>query len=401
MSARRTTLIAALTAALLVPVGAAVARQQEQQAKPKAAAPKAFNHPGVLVSRAQLDVVKAKVKAGAQPWKKAHDTMRASRFASLGYTAKPRATVECGSRSNPNHGCSDEREDGIAAYTHALQWYITGDARHARKAIQIMDAWSPVIKRHTNHNAPLQTGWSGANWSRAAEIIAHTGGGWSAAGINRFKTMLRTVYLPTVIKGSPNTNGNWELIMTDAAIGIAVFLDDRASFDKAVTTWRGRVPAYFYVKSDGAQPRTPPGSNKNTKAKLLTYWHNQARLETGLAQETCRDFGHTGWGLDAAAHAAETARHQGVDLYTGARERLVSAMEFHASYELGRPAPSWLCKGSLKKGLGPTPELLYNHFHNRAKVTMPETKRLIETRSRPTGAGHFIAWETLTHAQNP
>ncbi len=355
----------------------------------------------MLVSSSQLDVVKARVKAGAQPWKKAYDTMRASRFASLSYTAKPRENVECGPTSNPNRGCSEEREDGIAAYTHALQWYITGDARYAKKAIQIMDAWSPVIKRHTNHNAPLQTGWSGANWSRAAEIIAHTNAGWSAAGVNRFKTMLRTVYLPTVIKGSPNTNGNWELIMTDAAIGIAVFLDDRASFDKAVKTWRGRVPAYIYVKSDGALPRSAPGSRKDTKAELVKYWHNQQRLETGLAQETCRDFGHTGWGLDAAAHVAETARHQGVDLYAEARERLVSSMEFHASYELGKAVPSWLCGGSLKKGLGHTPELLYNHFHNRAGANMPETKRLIETKSRPTGAGHFIAWETLTHASNP
>ena len=33
------------------------------------AAPAAFVHPGVLVSRAQLDFVRSKVNAGAQPWK--------------------------------------------------------------------------------------------------------------------------------------------------------------------------------------------------------------------------------------------------------------------------------------------------------------------------------------------
>jgi hypothetical protein len=429
ISSTRLFVIAALTAALAVPIGAAVAGPADSGSQTKAstpdsrddarepksatpaatpsaapnpkAPPKVFTHPGVLVSRKQLDLVKAKVATNAQPWKTAYETMRKSRFASLSYQAKPRETVECGSRSNPNHGCSDERDDGIAAYTHALQWYITGDIRYARKAIEIMDAWSPVIKRHTNSNAPLQTGWAGANWSRAAEIIAHTGAGWPAAGVNRFKTMLRDVYLPGVLQRRPNTNGNWELIMTDAAIGIAVFLDDRAAFDRAVQTWRQRVPAYMYVKSDGPLPRAPGGSRKDSRAELVKYWHRQERFETGLAQETCRDFGHTGWGLDAAAHAAETARHQGVDLYQEARERFVGSMEFHAAYELGKAVPPWLCGGRLTKGLGHTPEVIYNHFHNRSGVDLPQTKQLIETRSRPTGAGHFIAWETLTHAQNP
>jgi hypothetical protein len=41
---------------------------------------------------------------------------------------RPRATVECGSYSNPNNGCTEEREDAIAAYTTALAWSITGNA---------------------------------------------------------------------------------------------------------------------------------------------------------------------------------------------------------------------------------------------------------------------------------
>src|SRR5690349_15220611 len=40
-----------------------------------AAAPATFAHPGVFVSRAQLDFVRGKVQAGAQPWKAAYDQM--------------------------------------------------------------------------------------------------------------------------------------------------------------------------------------------------------------------------------------------------------------------------------------------------------------------------------------
>ena len=35
----------------------------------------------------------------------------------------------------------------------------------------------------------------------------------------------------------------------------------------------------------------------------------------GICQETCRDLGHTQYGMASTLNAAETARIQGVDLY--------------------------------------------------------------------------------------
>jgi hypothetical protein len=380
---------------------AAVNRDAVSPAVEGKAAPATFKHPGVLLDRTQLDVMKKRATSGDQVFKNAYNRMRTSKYASLSWKAKPRANVECGSRSNPNNGCSDEREDAMGAYTHALLWYITGDAKHAKKAVEIMDAWSAKIKQHTNHNAPLQTGWAGASFARAAEIIRHTSKAWPAAGVDRFETMLRNVYLPILIKGKPNTNGNWELIMTDAAIGIAVFLDDRASFDKAVQLWRKRLPAYIYLKSDGALPKPPAGGNKNSKDKIIKYWHGQTTFVDGLSQETCRDFGHTGWGFAAAAHVAETAGHQGVDLHAEGRQRLAAAFEFHAQFDLGKKAPGWLCKGKVSTGLGPVGEVAFNRLRNAGKVgSLTQTKKLVETK-RPAGTSHFLGWETLTHAENP
>ncbi|KDQ19228.1 hypothetical protein BOTBODRAFT_27807, partial [Botryobasidium botryosum FD-172 SS1] len=224
-----------------------------------ARAPASFVHPGALVSLPQLSFVRDKVKAGAQPWTNAYNQLLSSKYASLSRNPTPRATVECGSYSNPNNGCTDEREDAIAAYTLALAWYITQDARYATKAISIFDAWSTTIKSHTNSNAPLQTGWAGSSWPRAAEIIRYTYTGWSSTSINNFSNMLRNVYLPEIINGS-NSNGNWELVMLEAAQGIAVFLNDGASYDKVMTKFLGRVPAYVYLKSDGTYPKAAPGS---------------------------------------------------------------------------------------------------------------------------------------------
>ncbi|MEU6916535.1 alginate lyase family protein [Streptomyces olindensis] len=389
---RRTALLAAAAALL----AGALARPAD--AAP--GAPAAFVHPGVTVSKGQLDFARSRVNAGAQPWKGAFDRMTASKYADLNRTPKPRAVVECGSYSNPNHGCTDEREDAIAAYTQALAWYVTRDERHARKAIELMDAWSAVIRDHTNSNAPLQTGWAGSSWPRAAEIIKHTyTGTWANSG--RFATMLRTVYLPEIINGS-HSNGNWELSMMEAAVGISVFLEDKASYDKAMAKFRTRTAAYVYLESDGALPKTVPSQNLDTRDKIVKYWQGQSTFVNGLSQETCRDFTHTGYGLSAISHVAETSRIQGQDLYgTDVGERLRHGLGFHAKYELGTAAPSRLCGGSLKLGLGPIPEVGHNALANRLGHAMTHTETLT-TRGRPAGSNNlFVAWETLTHGDNP
>ncbi|GGV46559.1 hypothetical protein GCM10010277_38340 [Streptomyces longisporoflavus] len=393
----RTPLLATLATVVTALVAALLAWPGAERAD---AAPGTFVHPGVTVSRGQLDFTREKVNAGAQPWKGAYDQMMGSRYASLSRTPKPRAVVECGSYSDPDYGCTDEREDAIAAYTTALAWYITRDERYAKKSIELMDAWPATIKDHTNSNAPLQTGWAGSSWPRAAEIIKHTyTGGWANSG--RFATMLRDVYLPEIINGS-NSNGNWELSMMEAAIGISVFIEDKGAYDKAMAKFRTRTAAYVYLASDGELPRTVPSQNLDTRAKIVKYWQGQGTFTTGLTQETCRDFTHTGYGLSAISHVAETSRIQGEDLYrTDVGERLRQGLGFHAKYELGEAPPSSLCGGSVHRGLGPVTEVGYNALHSRLGHAMTNTQKLTE-RNRPAGSNNlFVAWETLTHADNP
>ncbi len=176
----------------------------------QARAPSSFKHPGVFLDIEQLDFIKSKVNSGAQPWTDAYNAMLSSPFGSTTRSANPTATVECGPTSTPDNGCSEERQDAIAAYTMSLAWYITGLSKYAQKAIYYMNAWANTIRAHTNSNAPLQTGWAGSSWARAAEIIRHTNAGWSSGDIAKFEDMLRNVYLPEVIIGS-SSNGNWEL----------------------------------------------------------------------------------------------------------------------------------------------------------------------------------------------
>jgi len=363
-------------------------------------APSSFVHPGVFLGKKQLDFIAGKVKAGEQPWKGAFDSMLADKLGSLSREPSPTGTVECGPTSKPDIGCSQERQDALAAYAMSLAWYITRSKQYATKAISYMNAWAKTIKKHTNSNGPLQTGWAGSSWARAAEIIRYSDAGWADSDISAFEDMLRNAYLPGIIGGS-NSNGNWELVMMEAAIGISVFLNDAGSYDKAMEKYMGRVPAYIYLTSDGKLPKAAPGSGLSGNA-IVDYWQGQSKFEDGICQETCRDFVHTGYGISSVGNVAETSRIQGTDLYsTDIGTRLRQALGFHSKYELGAAVPSWLCNGSIKKGLGPVTEVGFNAMSTRLGNPMPTTETLTNN-NRPAGTNLlFVGWETLTNAGTP
>src|SRR4051812_16570280 len=104
-----------------------------------------FVHPGVLVNRAQLDLIKQRVRDGAEPQKTAFAALLESPLAALDYTPTPRASVDCGSYSKPDLGCKDERRDATAAYSQAIAWCVTGNEKYARNAIAIMNAWASTL----------------------------------------------------------------------------------------------------------------------------------------------------------------------------------------------------------------------------------------------------------------
>ncbi|SDS00754.1 alginate lyase family protein [Opitutus sp. GAS368] len=348
-----------------------------------------FVHPGVLVNRAQLDLIKQRVAAGAEPQKSAFAALLASPMAALDYTASPRATVECGSYSKPDLGCKDEQRDSAAAYTQALAWAVTGNARYAHNAIRIMNAWATTLTGgHTNNNGPIQAAWCAEEWPRAAEIIRATTDFWPPEEIARFATMLKTQYVPSLINGS-DENGNKEISMAAALINIGVFTDDRALYDAGVKMWRGRAPALVYLRSDGAAPVRPASGQ-------AAIWGNKGKTPQfvdGLLQETARDSQHANMAFASMVNGAETARQQGLDLYAEQGARIRAAMEFQAQFlkpNAATPPPN------LEFNLHPTWEIAYNHFHDRLGLALPLMAAVIPT-NRPTGVNHHMAWETLTH----
>ncbi len=338
-----------------------------------ATAEKNFVHPGMLHSRTDLDRMKKMVAAGTEPWKSGWEKLRSVDVCQLDYEPHP---VEHLSVASGGAAGGPQQYDAGAAHFHAIQWAITGDPNHAKKAAEILNAWSGTLKSLEGHNAKLQAGITGFKFCNAAEILRYTeGSGWSDTDHERFKKMLMEIYYPTIQDFQSNYNGNWDAYMVLTMMCIGVYCDDHAIFDRAVDHFyhgpeNGSITGYIYP--------------------------------TGQCQESTRDQFHVQMGLGALAGACEVAYHQGLDLYGADDNRLLAGYEYSAKYNLGHDVP---CEGEIsprQRGrFRPVWEIACNHYVHRRGLDAPWLTQVVE-KIRPEAFDHdFICFGTLFFAQSP
>ncbi|HYO97700.1 MAG TPA: alginate lyase family protein [Polyangiaceae bacterium] len=269
-----------------------------------------FVHPGVVFNRADLERMKSNL--GVEPWKAGHERFRARNTASLSYAMQgPFATVG----REPNLNRSQYENDMTAVRDQAIMWYLTGTRAYADKAIQILNAWASTHTTWSGGTPGLLSGDFGYFAATGAEIIRHTGAGWSAADIARVETYFKdVVYRLNISVGRPEDpvgEANQGASHLKSMIAIAVFANDRAKFDYTLNSFRNGV----------------------CTAVTRNF------LPTGQNAEAGRDQPHPLGGLQNFAQTAETAWKQGVDLYGEANNRLLAGSEYWARYNLGGSVP--------------------------------------------------------------
>ena len=332
--------------------------------------PQAFVHPGLLHGRADLVRIRQRVEAGDEPWKSGFEKLRADPPSSAQWKlCGPCKTV---TRSSLNAAGNGQMvADGNAAYQNALLWCLTGEEAHARKAIEILNAWSSTLRAIDGRDAALAAGLNGFKFVNAAELMRHTRSGWQPGDAARFQQMLREVVCPPLTNFAPHANGNWGAACVKTLMAVGVFCDDRALFDCAVGYYRAG------------------GGNGSVRHYVIA--------DSGQCQESGRDQQHTQLGLGLLAEACEVAWHQGVDLYGEDDNRLLRGFEYTARYNLGQEVPFVPCVDTTGKyrhkrissdgrgRLRPIYEMVWNHYANRRGLPAPFTRQAADA-LRPEGA---------------
>lgn len=344
-------------------------------------AEKAFAHPGLLQSQSDLDFIRARIKAGEEPWTSALKAMMADPYCNK--ARKPRALP------NPVAGTNSSGApmmDGSAAYGDALLWCITGDRAYADEAIAILNANSRTLRSISgaSDGGKLLAAFTGGKFASAAELLVHykqpdgSTANWTQADADGCKHMLKTVFYPLIENFKPEFNGNWDTSMVNTMMCIGIFCDDHEMFNRAVDyclhgKGHGSISHYIYA--------------------------------SGQCQETVRDQSHAQLGLGALASACEIAWKQGLDLYGMADNRLAAGCEYTAKYNLGNEVETVGGIPASPGGRGrwmPGYEIVYQHYAIEKGLPMPFTKEVLE-KHRPEGMDLIVlpAWGTLVSYQGP
>lgn len=321
-----------------------------------------FLHPGIYQTRQDLDFMKEKVLAKEQPWSGAWEGLLNEPVSSLSFSPAPVAHIFRGAFGRGAVGDKELRASVWSAESHMLQWIIGGDAAHAEKAIEILNAWSETLWDFGGNDAMLLAGWTGAPLCNTAEILRSTYPKWNSAVEERFRGLMTGVYVPLLRGFFPTANGNWDgaIMQTLAAIGI--YCDDRPLFDAATEHF------LYGVANAGITKYVYPN---------------------GQCEETDRDQGHTQLGLGQFSFMASVAWNQNVDLFRAAENRLALGFEYSSKYMLGGDVPYFGDISARSRGrFVDFYEAAYEHYRFVKGMDMPYTEQAVqrarEERSRHT-----------------
>ncbi|QWB28405.1 MULTISPECIES: alginate lyase family protein [Streptomyces] len=289
-------------------------------AAPASAADAPFAHPGLLHTRADLDRMAAKVKAGARPYAAGFAKLTANRHAQSDWRADPQATVYRGAGSPQNYAAL--YNDIHAAYQNALRYHVSGEEAHAETAVAILNAWSGKLTSiQGSADRFLAAGLYGYQFANAAELVRDR----DDFELGRAQELLSDVFFPLSDDFLRHHNNavvtnywpNWDLTALACVLATGIFCDDRAAVGRAVE---------YFKHGDGM------GSVRHA----IPVVH-----EDGLAEwvEAGRDQGHALLGVGLMGTVCEMAWNQGIDLYGYDDSRFLKGAEYVAKWSLGGDVP--------------------------------------------------------------
>ncbi|MER5536774.1 putative Ig domain-containing protein [Streptomyces mirabilis] len=378
------------TAALLLASGmSGLLLPHAAQAAESATGTRAFTHPGLLHTAADLARMKAAVAAKQSPVYDGYLALAAHARSQSTYTIQNTGQITSWGRG-PTNFQNQAVADSAAAYQNALLWAVTGDTAHADKARDILNAWSASLTTVTGADGPLGAGLQAFKFVNAAELLRHGDyDGWADSDVARCERSFLDVWYPAVSGYMLYANGNWDLTALQTILGIGVFCEEPVLFEDALR---------FAAAGAG---------NGSILNRIVT--------DAGQGQESGRDQGHEQLAVGLTGDIAQVAWNQGVDLWGFDDHRVLANFEYDARYNLGNDVPftpdldrtgKYIRTAVSATGRGTLPpiyEMAYAHYTGVRGLDAPYTKAAV---FRGTGGARVVegsnddlpSWGTFAYA---
>jgi hypothetical protein len=282
-----------------------------------------FQHPGGIVTAAQIERARLALAAGAEPWTGAWARLLARAERGLDEAPSPVADfhVPAYYEDESGHEAAKRRlrDDVNAAYScalvHQIGFGLDAAAReqYGAKARALLDAWARTNRAVSGPDGRLVMAYVGTAFASSAELLGDDPA-WGEAARARFTQWVETVLLDTaVIESRTNNWGSWGVL---AGLAGAHWREDEAAFSRHAARLRELID--LQIDPSGILPRE---SGRGEKALWYTYFSLAPLTHAAeiLRSTTGEDL--FGWeppssgslvqALDAFVAAAETSESAG------------------------------------------------------------------------------------------
>lgn len=323
---------------------------------------RAFVHPGITYTQADLDRMKAMVEARQEPFYTTFQNMLKDRYSQVGDGNYADITQIQEGKFNGTIGA-----DGRRAHDMALLYHITGNTAYADDAVKRLNRYNKLVNASCRGTSPLDNGKI-YMLIEAAELLRDYEG-WLPEDQEAFKKMLVYPFYSTkvsaeshksldddkngvsfywnIYKFDPGRFGNQGLFAARGLMAMGIYLDNDTIYDRGyryLACLPGRKDDFPYqagppVQGDLISEDEFKKDYKVTWPSSGEEYHSDEALRyyiyrNGQCQESCRDQGHTMGGIGNYTAIAEMAWNQGDSLYGWLDNRILKGIEFNIRYNL-------------------------------------------------------------------
>lgn len=222
----------------------------------------AYEHPGGMHPKAQIEFVKQQVNQKKEPYYSAFCQLINTSDSAL--LQQHHALIDFsipGYYRNPEEHIRNSMslaKDAFNAYACALAWQLGGEEKYAKRALYFINAWSSVNKLYSESDGTLVMSYTGTAMLMAAELMYHYKG-WEDSEKQLFGEWVKNVYRKATneIRNKKNNWADWGRFGSSLA---AYYLNDSAELNENIRLYKSDV--FDKIAEDGHMPmETRRGKN--------------------------------------------------------------------------------------------------------------------------------------------
>lgn len=261
-----------------------------------------FESPMTMVNRSQAEQVRKRIREGREPQATAYQALLKDANAALSFTSKPpkELNIMGGYQKDTNLGeiraLMDRETD--AAYSTALAWLYSGEAKYADQSARILRAWTKQGTKLGGHDAGLQIGSYFNRMLYAADILKNHEG-WTAGDRKAFEAWWREQALPHTLQVMRTRDNNWQDAALLGVLTAAIVFEDKILLQEGLEVLDG----YFRARKGNVNWKFRNDAKGVYIPKEVTRNHNG--VSSGIT--------YTAYALTTMVQAMQIAHYCGYD----------------------------------------------------------------------------------------